>query len=211
MVYQRNGKNILAVGAHPDDIEFGCGGSLLKCAERGYKIFLLVLTMGSVGGEPSIRQKEQEESAKLMKASQVFWGNFPDTEVPNSKSVITVIESVINDIRPNTVMFNYYDDTHQDHRIAAEACISATRYIQEVLFFEVPSSKNFEPDVFVDINDVLEKKMMLLEAHTSQLDRTRVENLTIMESAKSCANFRGYQGRVKYAEGFKALRILKKI
>ncbi len=211
MVYQRNGKNILAIGAHPDDIEFGCGGTLLKCARQGYKIFLLVLTEGSVGGEPTIRQREQEKSGKLMGAEQVFWGNFPDTEVPNSKSVITVIENVINEIRPNTVMFNYYDDTHQDHRIAAEACISATRYIQEVLFFEVPSSRNFEPDVFVDINDVLNNKLKLLEAHASQIDRTKVENLTILESATSCANFRGYQGRVKYAEGFKAVRILKSI
>ena len=211
MVYQKNGKNILAIGAHPDDIEFGCGGTLLKCSEQGFNIYILVLTMGGVGGEPSTRQKEQEKSAKLMRAKKVFWGNFTDTEVPNSKSVITVIENVINEIQPHTVMFNYCEDTHQDHRIVAEACISATRYIQEVLFSEVPSSKNFEPDVFVDINDVLENKMKLLEAHASQIDRTRVENLSILESVRSCANFRGYQGRVKYAEGFKALRILKAI
>jgi LmbE family N-acetylglucosaminyl deacetylase len=211
MVYPLNGKNILAIGAHPDDIEFGCGGTLLKYAEQGYNIFLLVLTMGNVGGDPQTRKKEQEESAKLMQAKQVFWGNFRDTEVPSSKSVIAIIEKVINETRPHSVLFNYYDDTHQDHRIAAEASISATRYAQEVLYFEVPSSKNFEPDVFVDINDVLNKKLKLLEAHASQIDRTRVEDLTILESAKSCANFRGYQGRVKYAEGFKALRILKKI
>ncbi|UCD35484.1 MAG: PIG-L family deacetylase [Nitrospiraceae bacterium] len=204
-----NGKNILAIGAHPDDIEFGCGGTLLKYSEQGYGIYLLVLTMGDVGGNSAIRKKEQEASAVLMGARKVFWGNFSDTELPASKSVITTIESVIHETRPQTVLFNYYDDTHQDHRIAAEAGISATRYIQEVLFFEVPSSRNFEPNVFVDIQGVLKKKFELLKTHASQVKKTKVKDLTILKSAESCANFRGYQGRVKYAEGFKALRILK--
>jgi hypothetical protein len=57
----------------------------------------------------------------------------------------------------------------------------------------------------------LRKKLELLEAHASQVDRTQIKDLTILESAASCANFRGYQGRVKYAEGFKAVRILKRI
>jgi LmbE family N-acetylglucosaminyl deacetylase len=65
--------------------------------------------------------------------------------------------------------------------------------------------------VFVDIKDVLDRKLELLKLHASQVDKTMVENLTILESVRSCANFRGYQGRVKYAEGFKALRILKDI
>jgi LmbE family N-acetylglucosaminyl deacetylase len=211
MVYPLNGKNILAIGAHPDDIEFGCGGTLLKYADQGYDIFLLVLTMGNVGGDPETRKKEQEKSARLLRAKQVFWGNFRDTEVPSSKPVIALIERVINETNPHSVLFNYYDDTHQDHRIAAEACISATRYVHEVLCFEVPSSRNFEPDVFVDIQNVLRKKLELLEAHASQVDRTQIKDLTILESAESCANFRGYQGRVKYAEGFKAVRILKRI
>jgi len=63
----------------------------------------------------------------------------------------------------------------------------------------------------VDIQDVLEKKMQLLEAHASQVNRTRVENLSIQESARSCANFRGFQGRVRYAEGFKSVRMLRDI
>lgn len=203
--------NILAIGAHPDDIEFGCGGTLIKYAENGHNIFLLVLTVGSVGGDPELRKREQEKAAEFMKAKQVFWGNLRDTELPPPNAVISVIEDVINKIGPNSVFFNYFDDIHQDHRTTAYASVSATRYIKEVLFYEVPTSKNFEPNVFVDIKDVLDRKIELLKLHTSQVDKTRVENLTILESAQSCANFRGYQGRVKYAEGFKALRILKDI
>ena len=203
--------NILAIGAHPDDIEFGCGGTLIKYAEKGHNVFLLVLTMGSVGGSPVVRKREQEEAAKFMKAKRVFWGNFEDTEIPLSKELISLIEKAVNEAKPQTVFFNYLDDIHQDHRILAQATVSATRYLKEVLYYEVPSTQNFGPDVFVNITDTLDKKLELLKLHASQVNKTRVEDLTILESARSCANFRGYQGRVKYAEGFKALRILKDI
>ena len=153
--------NILAIGAHPDDIEFGCGGTLLKYAEKGHNIFLLVLTVGSVGGDPELRKREQEKAAEFMKAKQVFWGNLRDTELPPPNAVISVIEDVINKIEPNSVFFNYPDDIHQDHRTTAYASVSATRYIKEVLFYEVPTSKNFEPNVFVDIKDVLDRKIEL--------------------------------------------------
>jgi LmbE family N-acetylglucosaminyl deacetylase len=203
--------NILAIGAHPDDIEFGCGGTLIKYAQKGHNVYFLVLTTGGIGGDPEIRKKEQEDAAKFMKAKQVFWGSFKDAEIPINKTSISTIEDVINKIKPHIVFFNYIDDTHQDHRVIAQASASATRYVKEVLYYEVPTSQNFQPDIFVDIANVLNKKLELLRIHASQVDRTKVENLTILESAQSCAIFRGYQGRVKYAEGFKAIRIMREI
>ena len=203
--------NILAIGAHPDDIEFGCGGALIKYARKGHNIYLLVLTAGGIGGSPEIRKKEQENAAKFMKAKQVFWGDFKDTELPADKILISTIEDTIDKTKPHIVLFNYFDDTHQDHRAIAQAGASAARYIKEVLYYEVPTSQHFQPDIFVDIGDVLDEKLELLNIHTSQVDRTKVENLTILESAQSCAVFRGYQGRIKYAEGFKAIRIIKEI
>lgn len=203
--------NILAIGAHPDDIEFGCGGSLIKYGYRRHNIYLLILTMGGVGGDPEVRKREQEGAAKFIKAKKIFWGNFKDTEIPTSRALISTIGDVINKTNPHIVFFNYCDDTHQDHRIVAQAGLSATRYIKEVLYFEVPTSQNFQPDIFIDIRDVLDKKLRLLRIHASQVDKTKVRDLTILESAKSCAIFRGYQGRVKYAEGFKAIRILREI
>ena len=203
--------NVLAIGAHPDDIEFGCGGTLIKYAQKGHNVYLLILTTGSIGGDPEIRKKEQENAAKFMKAKQVFWGNFQDTELPINKTLISTIEDVINKTKPHAVFFNYIEDTHQDHRVISQASTSATRYTKEVLYYEVPTSQNFQPDIFVDIGDVLDKKLELLKIHTSQVDKTKVENLTILESTKACAIFRGYQGRVKYAEGFKAIRIMREI
>ena len=77
----------------------------------------------------------------------------------------------------------------------ARCVISATRYITRVLFYEDYTSGNFEPDVFVDIGDVLEKKIALLQAHRSQVTKSYPTNLDIIESVKAIANFRGFQGK----------------
>ena len=203
--------NILAIGAHPDDIEFGCGGTLLKYSRKGNSVSVLVLTRGQFGGDPDVRVREQKEAAVSLGAKDVFWGGFNDTELVDNHETILKIEEVLHKVSPDVLFLNYYDDVHQDHRAAALAGVSASRYVKEILFYEVPTTQHFEPDIFVDINDVLEKKIELIKLHASQVDKTRVENLTILESVQSCANFRGYQGRVKFAEGFKALRVLKRI
>ena len=203
--------NILAIGSHPDDIEIGCGGTLIKYAKTKHRVDLLVLTDGSYGGDPEARRAEQKKSAKFMGAKNLFWGDLTDTEVVNNRQLIVKMENVIRKVRPDIVFLNFYKDVHQDHRASSLAGISATRYVKEVLFYEVPTTHSFDPEVYVDIQGVLDRKLHLLKIHASQLDKTRVKNLTILESARSCAMFRGFQGRVKYAEGFKALRLLREI
>lgn len=203
--------NILAIGAHPDDAEFGCGGTLVKYAQKGHNIFQLVLTDGSYGGDPRIRKNEQIEASRFLRVKELFWGDIKDTELLESRKLIQSIEEIINKVNPDIVFANYPEDVHQDHRAAAKAAISATRYIKEVLFFEVPTTQRFDPDIFVNIEDVLSSKLRLLRLHASQINKMKVENLNILQSVQSCANFRGYQGRVKYAEGFKALRVLKEV
>ena len=203
--------NILAIGPHPDDIEFGCGGTLIKYAQTGHNIYLMVLTDGAFGGDTEIRKREQEAAAKFIGVKKLFWGGYQDTELGCTRELINKIDQVIAEVKPDMVFFNFWADVHQDHRSGAQAAVSASRYIKEVLFYEVPSTQHFDPDIFVDIQDVLEKKLELLGLHGSQVSRTKVENLTIQESARSCANFRGFQGRVKYAEGFKSVRMLREI
>lgn len=200
--------NILAIGAHPDDIEFGCGGALLKYAKAKNNIYLLVLTKGEIGAAAAIRWKEQGRAAKFLNAKGLYCTNYKDTKIALSKELIKRIEDALIKAKADMVFFNSPADIHQDHRVLAEAAISATRYIKKVLFYEVPTSVDFQPDIFIDIADCLFKKLELLKLHRSQIDRTRVPGLSILESAASCANFRGFQGRVKYAEGFKALRFM---
>lgn len=203
--------NILAIGAHPDDIEFGCGGTLLKYSRLGHNVNLLVVTDGSYGADGHLRRVEQEEAAKFIGVNNLFWGNLTDTQVVDNHDLILKIEEAVKKTSPDIVFLNFYDDVHQDHRAVAQAGLSATRYIKEVLFYEVPTTLHFEPDIFTDMQEVLEDKLKLLSIHASQIHRTNVNNLSILESVKACVTFRGYQGRIKFAEGFKALRLLRGI
>lgn len=199
--------NILAVGAHPDDIEFGCGGALIKYADRGHRLSLMILTQGGLGGEPAIRQAEQEASNQILGAEKIFWGGYQDTFIQVDKNVISKIENVIGSVAPDLIFCHYPDDTHQDHRHLAQVVISATRYVRNVLFYEGPTTQNFNPQIFVDISETLGRKVEALQAHRSQVSKTNIKDLTIVELARSTANFRGTQGRVRYAEAFASLRL----
>ncbi len=198
---------VLAVAPHPDDLEIGCGGTLIKLAQAGHKVHLMVMTQGDAGGDPALRAKEQAEAAKLYKAKSLTWGGFQDTQVPLGKASIDALDAVIKGVGPDLVFAPWGDDTHQDHRNTSAQVRSATRYTQNVLFYEVPSTVDFLPDVFVDITKTLEAKYRALRAHKSQVHKVNVADLSIIDCARSMAHFRGYQGRVKAAEGFKALRL----
>jgi LmbE family N-acetylglucosaminyl deacetylase len=198
---------VLVIGSHPDDFEFGCGGTILKFVKKKKaKIYILVMTKGEVGGDAKIREEEQKKVCKYLNA-ELFWGGYEDTKINLDKNLIDTIENVIRKVEPDLIFTHYYQDTHQDHRNVAEATITATRYIRNVLFYETPSSIDFSPTVFVDIGDVIKEKLFLLKLHKSQVYATKVKKLSILESAVSTAIYRGYQDRVKYAEGFVPLRL----
>ena len=198
---------ILAIGAHPDDIEFGCGGTLSKYARQGHEVFLLVMTDGAGGGDVAIRRREQAESARILRASKVFWGEYPDTAMPLDRVLIQRVEGIIQEVQPEFIFVHYGDDTHQDHRNLSTSTMTATRYTRNVLFYEGPTTQNFSPSVFVDIASVLEEKVASLQAHGSQVSKTNIEGLSIVDIARSSAHFRGIQGRVRNAEGFVPLRL----
>jgi LmbE family N-acetylglucosaminyl deacetylase len=199
--------NILAIGAHPDDIEFGCGGTLIKYSNKGHRVFLLVMTEGGLGASITVRAKEQLDSKEILGVQDIFWGGYEDTHLLVDKGMINKVEDVISMVKPDFIFCHFPDDTHQDHRHLAEATMSATRYIRNVLFYEGPTTQNFSPHVFVDISETLDRKIDALKAHRSQVTKTNIEDLTIVELARSSANFRGIQGRVKYAEAFHSLRL----
>ena len=201
--------NILAIGSHPDDIEYGCGGTLTKfAANRKNKIFFFVATEGNYGGESGVRVKGQKKAAKMLGVKKIFWGNFADTSLSVGRELIGSIENAVKESKADIIFVNYPEDTHQDHRSLAEATVVAVRYSKKVLFYEDFTSKNFEPDIFVDIESTLKNKDKLLKAHKSQVERQYPTGLDILESFRAVANFRGFQAKVKYAEGFRALRYL---
>ena len=200
--------DILAIGAHPDDIEYGCGGTLVKYVKAGHRVFLFIATHGTFGGVGSIRSEEMEASAKHMGASDLFWGGYTDTQIPMSQDLISEIEVIIGKVKPKFIFTHWRDDTHQDHRNLTACTLAATRYIPNFLFYESPSSQNFNPNVYMDISDVLDEKIELLKIHASQISKTNIEETTIIDIAASAATFRGIQARVRYAEGFASQRLL---
>ncbi|PYS96775.1 MAG: GlcNAc-PI de-N-acetylase [Acidobacteria bacterium] len=199
--------NILAIGAHPDDVEFGCGGTLIKYAAKGARIDLLVMTDGARGGRARTRRREQIEAARVLGARRVHWGGYRDTLLPSVRRLIDRMERVMHTLDPDFIFVNFPEDTHQDHREVARAAISATRYTRNVLFYEGPTTVNFTPTVFIDIGGEIERKIESLRRHRSQVSRTRIESTPICEIAQASAHFRGVQGRVRWAEGFAPLRL----
>jgi LmbE family N-acetylglucosaminyl deacetylase len=201
--------NVLAIGSHPDDIEYGCGGMLSKYADKGDAVYFFVATDGALGGDSGVRRQEQKNAAAVIGVREIFWGGYTDTEVPLNRELIVRLESVIREVQPRMIFVHYPEDTHQDHRYLAQAALSATRYVPNFLFYEGPTTQNFTPNCYTELsNGVLSRKLKCLKAHRSQVRKTNIEDLTILELAKSSANFRGIQARVKYAEAFQSVRLL---
>ena len=123
--------DLLAIAAHPDDVELSCGGTLIKMAQRGYKTGILDLTAGEMGtrGTPAIRAKEAAKAAKLL---GVRWrGNLgvPDSDVQPSRQHKLRLAAVIRQLRPKTVILPYWQARHPDHYHAStlgyEGCFLA--------------------------------------------------------------------------------------
>ncbi len=200
-------KKILAMAPHPDDTEIGCAGTLAVYAGRGAEVHLFVATDGGRGGDPAVRRAEQEAAAEILGITAVYWGGFEDTRLPDERRLIVAIEEKVQRIGPSVVLVNYHHDTHQDHRALARAAHSATRYVPNVLAYETPTSSNFAPSVFMDISPVMKRKKKALMAHKSQVERTNIQGLTILDIALASAHFRGIQGRLNSAEGFVPIRM----
>ena len=197
---------LLAIGAHPDDIEFGCAGALAQYSQRGEEVYLLVVADGAMGGDPQVRQKEQEISAEIIGVKKLLWGGYKDTLIIFDKPLIELLEGFLQEVNPSLVLVNYPEDTHQDHVRLAKATISATRYTPKVIFYETPTSIAFNPMIFSDIAETLEAKVKCLEAHASQFHKTNIPGSNIVDIAIATARFRGTQARVTFAEGFSPLR-----
>lgn len=194
--------NVLAIGAHPDDIEFGCAGALIRHAQGGDAVFLAIATDGARGGDPQIRRREAQDAAHIIGANEVFFLDYADTCFECHRESITRLEEVVRRVDADMVYAHFGEDTHQDHRNVSRAVVPAARSVPNLLFFEGLSSQGFTPTVFVDIGRVVNLKLAALEAHGSQVAKTNIDTMSILDIARSAANFRGIQGRVTYAEGF---------
>lgn len=159
---------LLAIGAHPDDVEIGCGGALLQARARGIDVAVLTLTRGERGGDKQARAVEAGRAAALLGARLIL-GDLEDTAIADGGDTIALIESAIAQVRPTSLYVHSVHDVHQDHRAAHRAALVAARTVPTVLAYQSPSATvDFRPSVFVDIADVLERKIALLANFGSQ-------------------------------------------
>ena len=199
---------VLAIGAHPDDIEFGCGGTIVLYSKNRHQSYFLVLTNGEKGGDPKIRKKEAIKSSKILGAKNIFFGNLPDTQVNYDISTIKVIEKVINKIKPDIVLTTSAKENHQDHHNTSLSTFAAARYVPTLLSYELPSTRqNFLAEYYIDISKSITLKMKALKEYNSQIHKLYFSPDAILGLAK----FRGNQIKTKFAEAFEVIWMTGKI
>src|SRR5437899_10103621 len=130
--------NILAIGAHPDDIELGCGGLLIKASRQGHNVFMHTLTRGGASGDPTERTKELMRSAKFIGAKDLLIEDFEDTKLTAGHDLINHVEAYIDKVDPDVIFTHSNKDVHHDHRAIATATVEAGRFNSNILSYEIP-------------------------------------------------------------------------
>lgn len=220
--------NVLAIGAHPDDIEILCGGTLALYAEEGHSIFMAVATDGSVGTPnltkaeiSAIRLQEQEASAALLGAT-LIWMGFEDEWLFNDRPTRTAFLDAIRQADPDIMFVHSPSDYIADHRVASqiatdcripasvrlvETALPACSKIPHVFFMDNVAGIDFSPEHYVDISSVLPRKTEMLACHKSQeiwMQQAYGESLSGIMLRN--ARHRGLAINAEAAEAFRSLR-----
>ncbi|EMR73718.1 putative LmbE-like protein [Thaumarchaeota archaeon SCGC AB-539-E09] len=201
---------VLAIGAHPDDIELGCSATLVRHNKHGAKVYLLILTKGEASGDPIVREKECKESARIMEAEDIFFGGLKDTKIDQSIRTIKTIENVINKIEPNIIYTHTYKDTHQDHRNTSYATLSAGRRSKKIFMYESPTAlSEFSPHVYIDIEDefLIKRNVLSLFSSQSQKEWWSMGDRAVT-AIEGLAAYRGFQAGLTYAEAYEIGRLV---
>lgn len=193
---------VLAFGAHPDDIELGCGGALARWARAGAEVVLCVATRGEIGGLPEVRAAEQERARVRLGAARVIWGELRDTHLGADRALLLRrVREILASVDPTIVLVHALEDTHQDHRALGQAVVDATARGTNLLFYEGPSTDGFSPRLFIDITATWPDKLASVEEHGSQIEKPG-SGPDLLSFATTCGQFRGRQALTSVAEGF---------
>ena len=213
--------DILAIAAHPDDVEQTCGGTLIKMAEKGYRTGVLDLTAGDMGtrGTPEQRIEESLAAAKIMLVGHRDNLHFPDARLENTISARMTLALKIRETRPRVVILPYWEGRHPDHYRAAElgyeACFLAglkklDEYSEPHRPYKILYSSIYAdvtPSFVVDISAQFERRMTALLSYRSQYGGGEGGELfpdekEIRERLGAVARFYGNLVGVKYGEPF---------
>ena len=226
--------DVLAIGAHPDDVELGCGGTIAKLISEGKKVAIIDLTEGELGtrGTNETRAIEAATASEILGISARENLKMKDGFIINSQEYQFRIIEMIRKYQPEIVLCNAIDDRHPDHakaaKLVSDACFLSglvkikTDYEGESQKFWRPKQvfhyiqwKNIEPDFVMDISGFLDKKIEACLAYKTQFyDPTSTEPMTpiatkdFLESLTYRAQDLGRLSGVEYAEGFTTEKLL---
>lgn len=226
--------DILAFGAHPDDVELGCGATLAKEISLGKKVGIIDLTLGELGtrGNVEIRLKEAAAAAKVLGASVRENLKLADGFFENNKASQLLIIETLRKYKPEIVICNAIDDRHIDHgkgsKLVSDSCfLSGLRKISTQLNGEEQEAwrpklvyhyiqwKEIEPDFVVDVTGFMDIKMKAVFAHQSQFfnpdsnePNTPITSANFKDSISYRAENLGRMIGVDYAEGYTTERYL---
>lgn len=194
---------ILAVGAHPDDVEIGVGGILLRHVAEGHEVTILTLSGGEQGGTAAERAVESERAATLIGARLVH-ADLVDTRFSDGGDTIGTIKRVIDEIHPSTVYTHTARDVHQDHRSVHSATLVAARGIPRIYCYQAPSTTvEFHPTRFVAIDEFLDRKLEVIAAFGSQ---TAVRAYLEPELLRATARYWARFTQARYVEPLEVVR-----
>jgi LmbE family N-acetylglucosaminyl deacetylase len=201
--------NVICIGAHPGDPEFGCGGTMLKFSKAGHAVSFLYLTRGeaynanqSFEQSAALRTKEAETSCKILNVTPMFMGQV-DANTELNKQRNEEATKLILSQKPDIVFTQWPIDAHPDHQVAG--LLTLTAWIRankqfHLYFYEVNTGSetmNFTPSEYVDISDVRQTKKAALMAHQTQAPQDVYDSFF-----KKMEDFRGLEANVKAAEAF---------
>jgi LmbE family N-acetylglucosaminyl deacetylase len=206
---------VAAIGAHLDDIELGCGGTLARAVASGSDVHMIVMSKsgyahydGEIRRTEAEAEKEGTEAARELGVESLVILDFPTKDVPYDSTTVEALNQILDERRPELVISHWPHDTHQAHRSVALATLSAARYVRSVVMYEpiFPSGRSyvaFRPQLYVDITESLERKERSLRAHASQLRRY---GDAWIDAVRARSHMRGYEIGVPHAEAFEVVR-----
>jgi len=223
---------VLGVGAHPDDLEILCGGTLALYARRGDTVIMGTACTGdrddpdiSPAEMARLREAEARTAASLIGATYVCLGLSDETVFPTEANCLRFVD-LIRVARPDLIITHAPDDYHMDHRNTSEltfwaSTMATVAHIQTahppapvrppIYYMDTVAGIGFLPTEYVDISEVIEIKKEMLAQHRSQFRVFERSGIDLMDQMLTVARFRGYQCEVPYAEGFRRLDVHRRI
>lgn len=201
---------VLALGAHFDDAELGCGGALAKHVKAGDAVALYVATRSGFGdgARSDATALAEGRKAAAVLGVKLLEGGRETFSLRYEDAFVLELRDLVDRLKPSTVYLPFTGDAHQDHRALARTALSAARHVPNLLMYRInwyDTEEAFVPRHFVDVSPTMALKLRALRAHASEMKRTKGQWI---EWVTQRDRLDGMRVGVRYAEGFVPVRTL---